>query len=305
MKNMQVSKVESYNRIHDFNGANHTLLDTIDGYPDEVIKFEASLVNVNEAADNQEIETTGTVKDAKIAKKKMADVTVGYGLQGAVKAKSLGNNDLADNLWHFSDYIYRATKIEAVNRADKIRNFLNDNLGSLTNITAANITEIDDTITAYKALEEKPQDIIKGVRKSEGTEALPPAFKITDDCVDNMYALIYGKFIISNPNLVREFKNLKRLDELGVHHTGLTVFVTDAQIPEGGEPTPLEKIKVKIVEVDRTAMSDIKGVATIAVFKAGTYHVEFSGTGWVTKNLILTFTRGHILQLEVEMDKES
>jgi hypothetical protein len=62
-------------------------------------------------------------------------------------------------------------------------------------------------------------------------------------------------------------------------------------------------VQVKIIELNIFAHSDINGLAGLGRFRPGTYHVEFSGTGLVTKTIIVTFKRGKMLELEVVMEK--
>ena len=176
MTNTQRATLDACNRFKDFNTKTAITLATIIEYAPEQLVFNNALAAINAALLVQSATkgtTTDTVKEAKI---KMGTVTIKYALRATVKAKQLGNTTLANNLDHQVTYIIQATKNEAIQRAKDIRKRLNDNLATLTNITAANITEIDATITAYDTIKDSPIIDVQA-RDITGTDPLPAAFK--------------------------------------------------------------------------------------------------------------------------------
>jgi hypothetical protein len=186
-------------------------------------------------------------------------------------------------------------------RSVDIRDALNDNLTILTNIIPANITEIDNAIEAYKTIE--PQPIIaRQEKKAFGTDVLPPQFTIADEAIENMYHLIYSYCKDTKPQLVDDFELAMQIINTGMRHTGIIAFVT-AKNGNEEEQIPVQGVVMKIVELNFTATSDINGLAGLSGIKAGTYHMEFSGQGLVTKTFIQAFKRGHMIELQVEMEK--
>jgi hypothetical protein len=305
----QEAKIGSYLRIKDFNVKYHTELALIVGYFDEATKMENALTAIQKAAIQQDVETGGIVRDLKTLWSKMGDVTIKYALLGAVEARNAGNNELDKQLSHYKTFITKPSKEQAIINASKIREALNNNLhtianpdGIIHNVIAANIAEIDKAIADFAAAEELPEEAIK-TKKTQGTEMLPPEFDTADNAVTNMYDLVYSTFSVSKPEILNEFVENKKLAVYGIHHTGLLVHVVDANPPEGALTDAIENILVKLTKLDRSAVTDIKGFAGITKFVAGTYYIEFSGEGWKTKTLLLTFKRGQMVEIEVEMER--
>lgn len=172
MNNKQRAKLDSYNRVADFNVKYATDLATVTEYAAEKTAFDAALAIINNAAAAQVVKS-GTGNDAiTAAKSTMAKTTIKYATRAAVKAKQAGNLILANQLDEPETYIFFAPKTLAVERATNLRNALNDNLATLTNITAANITEIDTAIAAYDDIKDNPVETIQ-TKKSSGTDRLP------------------------------------------------------------------------------------------------------------------------------------
>ena len=151
MKNYQRAKKDSYDRIGAFNEKNTVALALIPEYAFEQKAFNAANLEITKAGEKQAIDTYGLRNDSDSAKNVMADVCVKYGLRGSVFARRANNQALTNQLIFPRTYIVSANKQLAMERAVDIRNALNDNLTICTNITAANITEIDAAITAFKA----------------------------------------------------------------------------------------------------------------------------------------------------------
>jgi hypothetical protein len=64
-------------------------------------------------------------------------------------------------------------------------------------------------------------------------------------------------------------------------------------------PKGFEEIEMKLVELNLIAHSNIYGLAGLSKFKNGTYHVEFSKPGFVTKKMIIFVKRGQNVEVEV------
>ncbi|MEI6124205.1 MAG: hypothetical protein WCQ95_11330 [Bacteroidota bacterium] len=175
MNNLQRSVHDSIKRFLDVCVRNATKVagTIISDFPVLKARLVGVEAGITAAGTVQTANNTGAVQDNNDAKYEMAKITVKYGLKGAVKARLAGENKLAEQLGYHVNYIKRAPKKLAVERAKAIRNTLNSNLTLFTGITAANITAIDDAITAFELIETEPVSLIE-TKKATGTEALPP-----------------------------------------------------------------------------------------------------------------------------------
>lgn len=148
MNNSQRSELDAFNRVADFNNQHITDFNTINEYQAEKDKFDAAVLFIKNAGTTQ-VQKGIDQSISFIAKKLMADTVIKYCLRGGVKARSLQNMQLAAQLQGSANPILRATKTEAIELATVKRNALNNNLTILANITAANITDIDNVIDVY------------------------------------------------------------------------------------------------------------------------------------------------------------
>jgi hypothetical protein len=300
MTNKQRAKADSHDRINNFNIANATAIATIPDYADEKTDFDTIHAELITALGMQTNTTGVTASTADAAKSAMADIIIKYALRARIKALRAGNHSLAEQLSNPVTYITQSSKQEAMLRANAIRNLLHDNLSVLTNVTATNITtEIDPAIATYQAIQSQPTTAIQS-SKAAGTDKIPSLIIAADEKIDNMHDLLYSYFNTTNPALVNQFSLAMQVITTGVHHTGIAANVT-AIVPPATTAAPAEGITMKIIELNKTVTSDIKGIIRLERIKPGTYHAEFSGANMITKTINVTITRGQIIDVNVEL----
>jgi hypothetical protein len=304
MKNLQRAKHDSLKRVIATSEKNETKLTDIlvPGFPAEKDKLVVVEKKIEEAGKKQSLDTSGAVDDNQAAKMVMARLAVKFGLRGAVKARNAGNHQLAEQLGHYVNYILKAAKGLAIQRAGDIADALSANLAICNNVTAADVVSINDAITAFRAIETEPVSLIEE-KKAGGTDLLPPLFKEADEIIENLYNLVYSYYFENDTALVDEFYLAMQIIDTGVHHTGLIALCVNANPLPDAVTNALEKVMVKIVELNLIAHSDIMGLAGFAKVKPGIYHVEFSLDGFVTQTFIVKFIRGRMKEIEVEMVK--
>ena len=266
MTNTQRAKLDSCNRVKEIITLHAKELSTIAEFAAEQENFLSSYGIIINAAQVQS-RPSGTADDAVLnAKTYMANVVIKYALRGLVKAKQLKNLVLASQLDQSQTYILQASKNEAVQRSNNLKDQLKNNLSILTNITSQNIAEIERAIIGYDTIKDHPT-IDKQNKAATGTDPLPQAFAAAFTAIDNMYDLITSYFADTNPSLVKEIELAKQIINTGIHHTGITGTVTK-------NDTPLKGVTVTIVGTNKSAITDIDGHFTIARIKSGNYTVE-------------------------------
>jgi hypothetical protein len=290
MTNTQRAKLDTSNRVVFYNSKYAAELAAIEEYANEQSAFKAALTIINNAAQVQS-GTAGTSKDAADATKEtMAKLVTKYALRGLVKAKQLGNLTLANHLDHPVTYISQAPKTLAVQRANDITAQMNTNMATLTNITAANITEITTAIAMYDAAKDHPI-IDKQDKAASGTNALPNAFGAAFKAIDNMFDLISSYFADTNKPMVDEFALAKQIINTGIHHTGVTGTVTKNGLP-------VKDATIHIAGNSKTATTDMDGHYTISKIKTGDYTIEAKNEAGNTQSKTVHITKGNFETLD-------
>lgn len=285
MNNTQRAKLDSCNRVKDFNTRYASALATIPEYALEQANFQAALDIINEASQVQAA-AEGTTSDAtKNAKEAMGNIVNKYALRATVKARQLNNITLVNNLNRPVTYITQAPKVLAVQRANDIKTHISNNLAALTNITAANITEMEAAINAYDEIKDDPTIDVQ-TRKATGTNPLPAAFAQATLAIDNMHDLVTSYFATTNQQMVDELTLAKQILNTGIFQTGVEGIVTK-------NGTPVAGATVTLLGTNKTATTDSKGYYIIAKIKVGEYTLEVKTNTGETASKTVYINRGN------------
>lgn len=265
MNSVQRSKLDACNRVADFNARHEAPLSTIAEYAAEQKVFNGALSNIDAAAQVQS-SAKGTITDTvQLARDTMANTVIKYALRGVVKARQANNLVLANQLNQPFSYISKTSKILAIQRSNEILQRIKDNAATLTNITTANMEEIDNAIKAFDAVKDKPT-IETQTRAATGTNPITDLLPIAFAAIDNMQNLIVSYFADSNKALVDEFVLARTLITNGVRHTGIEGIVTKAGNAIAGATIN--------IGTDKTAVTGHDGHYIIAKLKPGNYTIE-------------------------------
>jgi len=297
-------KLESFIGILKFI-TDHTSVSTdIPEMEDDVTDLQSAVTGICAAQATQEKPTDGITQDAKNKKKLMARTVIGVAKKARPIARKAGKLELLSKLDFPYYYIFNAPKMDALSRAKIIQKAIADNLTFLTIVKPADTTAMTTTINEYEVALVKPRATISN-KKATGTDVLSDLYSKGNDAADNIYDFITGFYGLTNPVLVDEFDLVCGIQKEGVHHTGLRATLVDIHPPTGAITQLIQDVTMKIVELNKTTTSDINGIAEILKFLSGTYHVEFSKAGFVTKTMIVFVKRGQTVELEVEMERVS
>ncbi|MBI5217540.1 MAG: hypothetical protein HY958_01245, partial [Bacteroidia bacterium] len=193
--------------------------------------------------------------------------------------------------------IINATKTKAIDMAANKRNALNDNLNILTNITAANITEIDHAIAAYSAIKDAPTET-RQTKKSTATDQLPAYYTKAFEAVDSMYDLIFSYFLETKPELVRAMEEAKQVIVTGVHTTSITF---DCLADEDG--SPIHSFTVTDKSKNKTIASDDEGEVIIEHHRSGHFHFTITAPARIDVDFAATIKRGTNNHFTVKLKK--
>ncbi|MCX6352027.1 MAG: hypothetical protein NTX03_09215 [Bacteroidetes bacterium] len=288
MDSRERSKMDSYARIQNVNATHPADITEIavPGYPFEKTNFD-NAVSALKADFLVQGTPGGSAEASALALLLMGKTVVKYAKRGAVKARQIGNTGLAEGLGIPLTDITKATKAGAITVAKNIRKLLNDNLATLTNIIAANITEIDNTITAYDNIKDKPTEV-QQVRKADGTDLLEAQFVIADLAANNMLDLLESYYEDTPKQaLVNEMELAKQLITTGVRHTKVQFTVLANENNE-----PLENATALDISNGKVYHANMDGVITIEKHKPGKFHFTVACVGKTSKDVIVDVKRG-------------
>ncbi len=294
MTNLQRDKLDACNRVDAFNTNNSNAIKSIVEYAAEQTIFANTLLSINTALQSQQ--TAARMKAILVLslKAQMANTLVKYLERAVVKATQLGNLDLANNLNKPATYIIKATKNVAVAKANDLRDLLQNNLTTLTNLAKEDIDEITDAIAAYNAQKDQPQ-INQQQRKATGTNPLPGLFKTAFKAIDSMYKLVnsYLKNTDDN-NLVDELALAKQIIRTGIHHTGIQGIVTKNKLPQ-------TNATISIIGTTKSAITNLNGEYNLIKVIAKTYIIQAKNENGDTDSITLKLKRGQILTLDFDL----
>ncbi len=167
-----------------------------------------------------------------------------------------------------------------------------------TSITALQIADIETAIELLQTLQQAPN----AARNSQTTVTALylPAFLDATAGKETIINLINGAYTIG------EHANLQLITDLAnslvfggnVQHT-----ILKAVFLKKGSTIAIEGGKMTITELMRVGMSNIQGVAQIAEFVPGTYHIVLSAPNCDSQTKIKTIAAGEKVNFTVEMEE--
>ncbi|MBI3232513.1 MAG: hypothetical protein HYZ42_00470 [Bacteroidetes bacterium] len=261
MNKIQSSKLNTCNRVIDCLTKYATPLASITEFAQVQTKFLTAVDAINNALLVQSQTTHAATDAVAIAKEAMAEIVIKYAKRGRVMAKELNNVTLFNHLDHGISYITSTSKTSGVKRAMAIRDALNNNLATLTNVTASDINEISNAIAAYDAIKENPMSNIQD-RAASGTNPLPEAFEIAFDCIESMNDLVDSYYSDTNKPMVDAFKSGSMIINTGTHHNGVSGYITK-------DGKPAVNATVTIEGTDKIVTTDMDGFYDIIKVKSG------------------------------------
>jgi len=285
MDNLQRSEFDAFNRIADFNTKYLADLGAINEYQAEQTKFDAAVQSIKDAGTTQ-LQKGIDQSISFTAKKIMAGTVTKYCLRAGVIARSLQNMQLAGQLQGSANTILRATKTEAIELATVKRNALNNNLTILTNITAANITDIDNVIDAYNKIKDAPTEA-RQTKKSTATDLLPGYYEAAGEAVVSMYDLVYSYFFDTRPDLVHEMEIAKQVIATGIRTTSITF---DCLADEDG--SAIQSFTVTDKSNNKIYQSNDDGILNIDHHIAGQFHFTIAASARINIDFTTAIKKG-------------
>ena len=182
MNKRQINGYEAGKRVQALWNDYATDLGSIPEMADEKDGLDTALDAIESAAAIQSDDLKGEALLKKNLKDTMAMTVVKFAMRARVKARQVHNLSLKQELSHpFSFYSHADSEL-ALSRATATKLKIKNNLTILTNITTANISEMDDAITAFEAVI-TAQETSKNNQKVTGTDEIADLSTTLNDVV--------------------------------------------------------------------------------------------------------------------------
>ena len=236
---------------------------------------------------------TQTKNDAFMA---MVNIVVNKAAKAYVWAVDTSNANLMQIFDIQKSDFLSISETKAFNQIKNIRDALNANIASMTSVqlTAADVTAVNTVLTAY-------QNTIgttgaAQTHKTEGTKGIDTVIVPIDKSLALIDKLIVSSYTATKPDMVKEYLANRVLDKLPTHHSGISIYITDAET--GAD------LEGAILAVNgKTSTSDIDGIAEIIKIMPGTYNMSVSLASYATQTMKIVIEKGRVTELEVKMAK--
>lgn len=188
------------------------------------------------------------------------------------------------------------TQSVVINSLTTIKTALNTNIGSLTayKVVAADVTAITTAIGLASTEIGTPKQAI--TTRAVATGQIEVLIDECDAYLEIIDDLLVPEYEDTDAEMVAEYHLSRAISSLGNKATGLKVTGSNA-----ATGAFLADVMVTIVEVARSAATNIVGIALIERIKPGTYHVTCKKVGFADYSKIVEFTLGKMTALAVAM----
>lgn len=262
-------------------------------------KFRDQNKDLNKLMEKQAQATEGVTSDKDAKRATAIDLTLKSARKARAWAHQTGNLIL-ENLFNVRiDDFTSLSAADALTKLREVHGGLNDNKTDLAPylITDADITAIGKAIDDFAEAKAAPGDTESS--KKAGTEGIEELMPEIDEELEVIDDLFISQYEADEPDLVEQYRNDRKIDTVGVHHTRIEAH---AEYTDGTGNA--EGVQLYVVEPKKTAVSDIDGNLVTPNMKPGTYHVEISGANIEPQNMIVKVKRGETVKLILKVVKK-
>ncbi len=291
MEKNQVSKNNMYSKmLVFFTNPNFTgIWASFQVLVDDINLFTKRKGKLDDYIKQQGLSISGVTEDKDVDVLSAELLTIKLAKKAKVWAKKAGDKTLQALFTITKSNLGEMAASVSIAKMNEILGALNDNATALLvyNITTTDTGNLTTFITTATTALGTP-----GAAKSNteaGTSGVASQILLIDD-------VLIAEYSDSNADMVKEYKNDRKIDNVGHFATVLAAEITSALTK-----LALEGIKMTIIELGKMGESNIDGLAEIRKFKAGKYHVKFEGDGFVTQIIIVETKRGKVVKMVVVM----
>jgi len=215
MTSKQENKLSMYLAVKAVCDRNNSTWQTLQAFVDGYADFGGRVINIQNLAQSQAVDSTGLSADKEQLRKTMATATVEVALATNAYAKKVKNNDLAAKTnVSVSTYMEGRDTLAATN-ALNIHAAATANLANLApyGVTAAKLTALKAKIDAYSASLSKPRDAVAS--GSTATKQMSDEFDAADAALNDQMDALVPQFAASNAKFVEDYNNARIIVDSG------------------------------------------------------------------------------------------
>ena len=295
MRKRQINGYEAGRRVQALWIEHGTELDSIEDMPDEKILLDKTLDKIETAAAIQSEDISGEAIEKQELKEAMANLILIYALRGRVKANRANKPSLAKALSHTFTYFTHVDAELALARATATKDKIKSNLTVLTNISTANVDEMEAAIDKFKDAITAPEEIKKD-KKVAGTDEIEVLTYQLDHVIMNIGDLIHSYFPYSE--LSQLFDAQSKLGSATTRHNHVVFNIETADTHQ-----PIPTATATKVKINQTIAADPQGMIEFETVSAGKQEFTIQAEGYKTKTLYVIVTRGTTTELVIQLDQ--
>ncbi len=160
-------------------------------------------------------------------------------------------------------------------------------------VVAADITIANTFLADFIVIKDSPKQQIDVIKTATGD--ITKQIKIIDNTLVICDTLILGEFELSNPEMVAEYNNNRKIvSSVGQHTTVKAHVYSDI-----AQMHPVINAEVSIISLNRTTYTSFEGEAEIVQFVGGSYTLSIVSPGYVKTNLPFAVAKGKHVEFDV------
>ena len=274
--------------------------------------WAAKLPLIEQNRDAQTIETTGVTTDKKGKRAVMTEKTLFMSNRLQSFGNTTGNAEILESVQYPASYLNKARDTDVIGICNAVLSRAVANATALTayGVTAAMITELQASITAYSATLAKPQNA-KAQTKT-ATENLTKLFKEAEDLLVKRMDLDIELFKVNKPDFYSQYKTARII----ISTKGSKIAVMgSAVMAETGEPIKGVTFSFAVENASMLKSASVASVETVVKKSAekgnfrisnmpeGTYTVTVKKIGYKDQMIKMNVVNGETTTLKIEMEK--
>lgn len=295
MNNRQNSYYEAGKRVQGLWVTYPTELNSDPDLVAEKANLDTEITQMESAAIIQATDNTGVASGKQAFKDKMITTVIKFALRAKVKAHRAGNTSLEQELNHPKSYYNLLDSETSLARASATKDKIKNNLATLTNITDADITEMEKTITDFQNVIAQPT-AIKQAKKVGGTNQIELLVGKVIETIINIGDLIHSYF--ADTLLSQEFDAKSKLGATVNRHNHLILMVEDAETN-----APIAVAKATNTKTNTTTAANTDGQILYNTIRAGKQQFTIEANGYTAQTINVNVQRSTATEVVVEMDK--
>jgi hypothetical protein len=294
MNLIQISKNRMYKNVLGFFSANSAALASFTRLAKQIKLFTVQNATLNKFIEQQAQTSRGYTGDKNSILAALVANTVNTARKALVYAIDQSNEVLKEILSVQKTDFTRLPQDAALAKIQNIYDAVSPLADALLlyNVSAEDIAAISDGIDNFKAAQ--PGTGNSRASRKAGTQGIKTTMAVIDASLRVLDDLIIHG--ITDGALVSEYRNNRKTDVVGTRHTGIIATTNNAM-----SGAKLPGVKMEVAALNKSAISNLLGVAEIITMKPGLYQVAFSAEGFVSQTQVLKIKRGNTLEVSVNL----